>query len=47
MDQIGSGMADAGVPLVEVPDAGGFVDEAAAYATSWEAEQGATGEQQW
>ena len=43
----GSGMADAGVPLVEVPDAGGFVDETAAYATSWEAEQGATGEQQW
>lgn len=35
------------VPLVEVPEAGGFVDDAAAYATSWEAEQGATGEQQW
>jgi small subunit ribosomal protein SAe len=36
-----------GVPMVEVPDAGGFVDESAAYATSWEADQGATGEQQW
>ena len=46
----GSGMVVAGigeVPLVEVPEAGGFVDDAAAYATSWEAEPGATGEQQW
>lgn len=41
-----AGMDDA--PLVEVPEgAGGFVDDAAAYATSWEAEQGATAEQQW
>jgi small subunit ribosomal protein SAe len=33
--------------LVDAPTAAGFEDGAAAYGTSWEGDQGATGEQQW
>jgi ribosomal protein S2 len=33
-------------PLVDVP-ATGFIDDSAAYTSSWEAEPGATGEQHW
>jgi small subunit ribosomal protein SAe len=40
----GLGIEDA--PLVDVP-AAGFIDDAAAYTTSWEGDQGATAEQTW